>query len=104
MKIEWLPGAVFDLQRLREFILPHNADAARRAVSVTRKAVSMLHTNMFIGKPVEDMPDFRDMVIPFGSSGYLLRYRIEIDTVLIVAVKHGKEAGFFSPDEVSRTL
>ena len=101
MKIEWLPGAVFDLQRLREFILPHNADAARRAVSVIRKAVSMLHPNVFIGKPVEDMPDFRDIVIPFGSSGYVLRYRIENNTVLIVAVKHGKVADFFGQGEVS---
>jgi plasmid stabilization system protein ParE len=101
MKIEWLPGAVSDLQRLREFILPHNADAARRAVSVIKRAVSMLHTNSFIGKPVEDIPDFRDIIIPFGSSGYVLRYRIEIDTVLIVAVKHGKEAGFINPGEGS---
>jgi plasmid stabilization system protein ParE len=99
MRIEWLPGAVSDLLRLKEFILPHNADASRRAVTVIRKAVSLLHPNTFIGKPVEDMPDFRDMVIPFGSSGYVLRYRIENDTVLIIAVKHGKEAGFASQED-----
>jgi plasmid stabilization system protein ParE len=34
------------------------------------------------------------MVIPFGASGYVLRYRVEADTVFIVAIKHGKEAGF----------
>jgi plasmid stabilization system protein ParE len=94
MSIEWLPGAVSDLQRLREFILPHNADAAQRAVAVIKKAVSTLHPLACIGKPVEEMPDFRDIVIPFGSSGYVLRYRIDGDTVLIAALKHGKEAGF----------
>ena len=99
VRIEWLPGAVSDLQRLREFIFPHNADAARRAVAVIRKAVSLLHSNTFIGKPVEDLPDFRDVVVPFGSSGYVLRYRIAGDTVLIVAVKHGKEAGFVVPED-----
>lgn len=94
MNIKWLPGAVSDLQRLRDFILPHNADAARRAVAIIRKTVSTLQQHALIGKPIEEMPDFRDIAIPFGSSGYLLRYRLERDTVLIVAVKHDREAGF----------
>lgn len=94
MKIEWLVPAVLDLQRLREFILPHNAEAARRAVKVIRAAVAVLETNPLIGKSVEDMPDYRDLVVPFGSAGYLLRYRIQGDTAYIVAVRHGKEAGY----------
>lgn len=94
MNIKWLPGAVSDLQRLRDFILPHNADAARRAVAIIRKTVSTLQQHALFGKPIEEMPDFLDIAIPFGSSGYLLRYRLERDTVLIVAVKHDREAGF----------
>jgi plasmid stabilization system protein ParE len=44
------------------------------------------------------MPHFRDIIIPFGSSGYVPRYRIEYDTVLIVAVKHGEEADHLGPE------
>lgn len=94
MNIEWLVPAILDLQRLKEFILPNNKEAARRAVKVIRAAVALLETNPLIGKPVEDMPDYRDLVIPFGSAGYLLRYRIQGDTAYIVAVRHGKEAGY----------
>jgi hypothetical protein len=47
-----------------------------------------------MGKPVEDLPDFHDLIIPFCASGYVIRYRIQGDTVYIVAVKHCKEAGF----------
>jgi hypothetical protein len=50
--------------------------------------------NPRIGRPVEGMPDCRELIIPFGSSGYVLRYRLAGDKVLIHAVKHGKEAGF----------
>lgn len=94
MKIEWLPGAIFDLQRLREFIFPHNRIAANRAVTVIKSSIKMLSRYKYVGKPAEDVPGYYDVVIPFGVSGYVLRYRIEGDTVFIVTIKHGKEAGF----------
>ncbi len=94
MRVEWFPGAVSDLQRLRSFILPHNSDAAQRAVQVIRTTVAHLEVNPRIGKPVEGLADYHDLVIPFGSAGYLLRYRIQVDVVYIVAVKHCKEAGY----------
>ena len=53
-----------------------------------------LESNPHIGKPVEDMPDYRDLVIPFGSAGYLLRYRIQADVLYIIALRHCKEAGY----------
>lgn len=94
MKIQWLIPAVHDLQRLREFILPHNREAAQRAVKVIRAAVEALAANPRIGKPVEDMPDYRDLVIPFGAAGYLLRYRTQADVLYIIALRHCKEAGY----------
>lgn len=94
MRIEWLESAILDLQRLRDFILPHNVEAARRAVRMVQSATLPLATNPRIGKPVEDLPDYHDIFILFGASGYVLRYRIQGDTVYVVAVKHGREAGF----------
>ncbi len=94
MRIEWLDSAITDLQRLRDFILPHNKEAAQRAFRLIRNAVAPVLSNPRIGKPVEELPGFYDLVIPFGASGYLLRYRVQGDAVFIIAVKHCKEAGF----------
>ncbi|MBI5140696.1 MAG: type II toxin-antitoxin system RelE/ParE family toxin [Nitrospirae bacterium] len=94
MKVEWLPGAIADLQRLRDFLVPHSNEAATRAVTVIKGAINLLMHHPYIGKPVETMPKYRDLVIPFGTSGYVLRYRIETERILVVALKHGKEAGF----------
>ncbi|OGR05745.1 MAG: hypothetical protein A2511_13005 [Deltaproteobacteria bacterium RIFOXYD12_FULL_50_9] len=94
MRVEWLPPAIDDLQRLRDFILPHNRLAARRAVQVIKGAVGLLFANPGLGKPVEDLPDYHDLVIPFGSAGYVLRYRIQENIIYILAVRHGKESGF----------
>ena len=93
MKIEWLPGAISDLERLREFIFPRNKEAANRAVTVIKSSIKTLSRYEYVGKPAEDVPGYYDMVIPFGVSGYVLRYRVEADTVFIVAIKHGKEVG-----------
>jgi plasmid stabilization system protein ParE len=94
MQVEWLNSAIFDLERLKDFILPHNKDAARRAVRLINAAVIPIESNPRIGKPVENLPDSHDIFIPFGASGYVIRYRIQSDTAFIYAVKHGKEAGF----------
>lgn len=94
MQIEWLEAAIVDLQRLREFILPHNQEAAKRAFKVIRAAVTQLETTPRIGKPVEDLQDYHDLIIPFGASGYVLRYRLQSDTIFIIAIKHSKEVGF----------
>ena len=45
MRVEWLSPAIDDLQRLRNFILPHNPTAARRAVQVIKAAVGLLSVN-----------------------------------------------------------
>ncbi|TRO79800.1 type II toxin-antitoxin system RelE/ParE family toxin [Desulfuromonas acetexigens] len=94
MRIVWLPAAVADLQRLREFILPHNREAAQRAVKVIKAAVAMIETSPRIGKSAEDLPDYQDLPIPFGAAGYLLRYRIYQGAIYIVAIRHGKEVGY----------
>jgi len=96
MQIEWLESAINDLQRLRDFILSRNNDAAQRAFRTIRAATAPLMTNPRIGRPVEGLLDCRELIIPFGASGYVLRYRIAGDKVLIHAVKHCKEIGFSS--------
>ncbi len=103
MRIEWLDSAIDDLQRLRDFILPHNKDAAQRAFRLIKSAVAPVLSNLRIGKPVEDLPGFHDIVIPFGASGYVIRYRIEGDSAFIIAVKHCKEAGFLDHTPVRQT-
>ncbi len=94
MQVEWHDLAIVDLLRLKEFISQHNQEAARRAVRLIKAAVMQIATHPRIGKPVEGFLDYHEIVIPFGASGYVVRYRIKKDTVLIIAVKHGKEAGF----------
>ncbi|MFC3944264.1 type II toxin-antitoxin system RelE/ParE family toxin [Pseudomonas gingeri NCPPB 3146 = LMG 5327] len=88
------PAAIRDIQRLREFLRPKNADAAKRAGEAIIQGVRLLAAQPQIGRLVDDLPDeYREWLIDFGDSGYVARYRIDLDTVTILTVRHQKEAG-----------
>ena len=93
-KIIWLPEAVDDLERLREFIGDKNREAANRAAATIKNIVKILEDYPDIIHPLEELPDFHDLVVPFGSGGYIVRYRIEENIVYIVGIRHSKEESF----------
>jgi len=93
-EIVWLPEAVGDLVRLRDFIQQKNPRAAQQAASRIGEATLILKENPEAGRPVEEVMPFRELIIPFGSGNYVLRYRIESSRIVIVRVRHSKELGF----------
>ena len=93
-RIVWLRGAVDDLVRMRGFIGGKNPEAARRAANTIRSTVRLLQEYPDIIHPIDDIPDFHDLIIPFGTGSYITRYRIEGDTVYITGIRHSKEEDF----------
>ena len=94
-RLIWSPSALLDVQRLYRFLAPKNSEAAKRAVQAIRQGVKVLEQQPGLGRPVEDMDDeFRDWIIDFGDSGYVARYRVDQQSVTILAVRHQKEVGF----------
>ncbi|WP_291733731.1 type II toxin-antitoxin system RelE/ParE family toxin [Leisingera sp. F5] len=94
-QVIFAPAAIRDLQRLRDFLRPKNADAARRAGEAIRQGVKILGAHPRLGRMVDDLPEeFREWLIDFGDSGYVARYRIGGDAVIILAIRHQKEAGY----------
>ncbi|HJV03224.1 MAG TPA: type II toxin-antitoxin system RelE/ParE family toxin [Burkholderiaceae bacterium] len=93
-RLIWSQPALLDVQRLYRFLATKNSDAARRAVRAVRGGVHVLRLQPGLGRPVEDMPDaFREWIIDFGDSGYVVRYRVDADIVTVLAVRHQKEVG-----------
>lgn len=91
----WSEPALQDVQRLYRFLAPKSPDAARRAVRALRQGVSILRQQPSLGRTIDDMPEeFREWLIDFGDSGYVLRYRLTSDAVVVLAVRHQREVGF----------
>ena len=96
-RMVWTRNARTDLLRLRDFLAPKSADAAARAVRTIRTGLRTLKTAPEAGTPVPWLPDgYREWVIPFGKSGYVILYRHVGSDVVIQAIRHGREAGYFN--------
>ena len=90
LRLVWSPAARNDLIRLRDYIGEHNPDAARRAAEALKKAANLLLEHPGIGSRIEDRED-RELFVPFGQRGYVLRYRLDEETIVILRLWHGLE-------------
>lgn len=84
-----------DLLRLYEFLLEHDVATAERALDAIKEALRLLEQFPFSCRKAADGqhgPRLREMVIPFGASGYVALFEIEdASTVTIIAVRHQRE-------------
>jgi len=90
-EVIWLPDAVKDVMRLRKFIQDKNPSAAQRAASKIKEGVLILMSNPESGRPVDGLNSFREILIPFGAGNYVLRYREDNLTIVVVRVWHSRE-------------
>ena len=94
-RLIWSAPALPDVQQLYRFLAGKNQDAAQRAVKAIRSGVKVLAQQPGIGRPVEGMePEYREWLINFGDSGYLVLYRYDSGAAVILAVRHQREAGY----------
>ena len=90
--LKYSRNALYDLKRLHEFLSAKNPAAAKRARESILKSLQILKRQPHIGRPVEDMSDeYREWVVDFGDSGYVIYYRVSKNDTIILAVRHQKE-------------
>jgi plasmid stabilization system protein ParE len=91
----WSHSALLDVAHLHTFLASKSPDAASRAVKAIRQGVKILGQHPEIGRPIEDLlPEFREWVIEFGQSAYVALYRFDGKQIVILAVRHGRKAGY----------
>jgi plasmid stabilization system protein ParE len=92
-RVRVTPEAEEDLLRLYDFLLEHDLAAAERALRAIEEAFRLLSFSPFsCRKAVRANPLLRELVIPFGSAGYVALFEIDAPgTVSILAVRHQRE-------------
>jgi len=87
----WLPEARDDIERLFNFLLEVNPAAAQRAVRLIQSGAQRLLDYPQIGQPMDDDSGRREFYLPFGAGSYVLRYRMDGQSVVVIRVWHGRE-------------
>ena len=93
VKIVYAQQAVDDLFRLTDFLFKFNPSAALATVELIEEAIMLLQRHPLIGRLIDDV--LRELVISRGKSGYVALYSYEQskNTILILTVRHQREAG-----------
>lgn len=93
-RVEVSTRALRDLERLFDFVAETDPDRALAQVSSVRAAFEVLADHPLLGRVAED--GRRELVLSRGKHGYIAKYRWlpAEDVVLVLAVRHQREAGY----------
>ena len=92
-EVRFTPEAEDDVLRLYGFLPQKDIGAAERALEAIKQAVGLLRFSPYsCRKAPADSPFLRELVIPFGATGYVALFEIEsARAITVLAVRHQRE-------------
>lgn len=101
-RVDWSLEAEGGLLRTYDYLLEReiqregNLALARRALEAICNAVRSLESAPFLFRKIGESPFLRELVVPFGTRGYVLAYEILAeDWVVIAAMRHQREDDYY---------
>jgi len=92
----WLisEDAAQDLEELVDFLRTHQADFVVETIDLILNALNILEQHPHIGRLVQNQ--LRELIISRGKTGYVALYEYDeaADVVLVLAIRHQREAGY----------
>ncbi|MDO9587246.1 MAG: type II toxin-antitoxin system RelE/ParE family toxin [Brevundimonas sp.] len=88
-RVQLTAEAEHDLVRLADFLAERRESAARHAGSTIKAALRSLARMPARARRTSD--DLHEFAIRFGQSGYVVRFRVDHDTVVIARIYHMRE-------------
>ena len=100
--VQFSAAADEDLERLFDFVLQRELESESgdlaipgRALQAIKVGIGFLTSSPFACRKVGDSPFVRELIITFGSSGYVALFEIvDESTVIIGAIRHQSESDY----------
>lgn len=90
-----------DVLRLYDFLIERelaqggDLGVAERAIAAIHQAFLLLQLSPFSCRKADQSPFLRELIIPFGSAGYVALFEIsDAQQVVIAAVRHQRESDY----------
>ena len=101
--VQFSEAAADDLERLFDFSLQRELDSAtgdldipERALQAIRDGIAFLTSSPFACRKAGNSSFVRELVIPFGHTGYVALFEIvDSETVIFGAIRHQLEDDYF---------
>lgn len=101
-KVTLLDEAVADLRRLEDFVIERELASQtpdwttpQRALDALREGMRLLAWSPYTCRKAElGNGRSRELVVPFGSTGYVVLFEIVGDEVVVGAVRHQREKDY----------
>lgn len=92
-QLRFTDEALEDLDRLYDYLIAYDLDLADRAYDAIMKALVVFEEFPFsCRKASADNTLMRELLVPFGSSGYVVLFHIDgSQAVTIAAIRHQRE-------------
>ena len=93
-RLVFSPSALQDIERLAQFFMESDPVVASATANVLTGGLKILEHHPLVGRPAE--LGYRELLISRGRTGYvaLYKYEVEIDTAVILAIRHQRESDF----------
>lgn len=94
--LRYSAAARADIERLFAFLAQRDISAARDALAAIDRAAELLREFPFACRKADPQnPFLRELVISFGSNGYVALFEIDDETtVTVLAVRHQREEDY----------
>ena len=98
-RVVFSEAAALDLEQLFDFALQRELDSEtgdldipQRALQAIKDSLAFLATSPFAGRKAGISSFVRELIIPFGHTGYVALFEIvDSNTVIIGAIRHQRE-------------
>ncbi|WP_395773134.1 type II toxin-antitoxin system RelE/ParE family toxin [Agrobacterium pusense] len=92
-QLRYTEEALADFDRIYDFLIAYDINVAEKAIHAIRAGLDILSDFPFsCRKATSENGLIRELLVPFGSSGYIVLFRIDgPETVTIAAVRHQRE-------------
>ena len=91
-RVVFSEAAALDLEQLFDFALQRELDIPQRALQAIKDSLAFLATSPFACRKARISSFVRELIIPFGHTGYVALFEIvDSNTVIIGAIRHQRE-------------
>ncbi len=97
-RVRFARAALEDLEQLTAYLIEQSPERAHQMDPIVRDAVEVLRRLPFVGRPARQQndPTLRELLVFFGTSGYILLYRVGPGALVsVLAARHQLEEKFY---------